>query len=172
MTDFTFVERDLKLEVKNVVDAMKFDDPSSHGLSNCMKAVDYIIERTDCFLFIELKDPQRPGIPSQDLHAFTQRFHSGKLAEDLKYKYRDSFLYEWSSGRANKPIDYLVLVALSNLTTAEMVNRTDDLKRKLPMQKSNSIPWIRPFVRSCVVFNIAEWNKTFSDLIVTRLSTI
>ncbi len=60
MTDFKFAEEDLEIEIWRVVDARKFDDPPSHGLSHCMKAVDFIVERPDSYLFIEFKDPQDP----------------------------------------------------------------------------------------------------------------
>ena len=42
------------------------------------------------------------------------------IDEDLKYKYRDSFLYEWAAGRVDKPVDYLILIALDSLTVTEL----------------------------------------------------
>ena len=170
MNDFVFQEGDLKIEFKSVFDARKFDD-AGHGLSHCMKAVDFIVERSDCYLFIEFKDLQDPGIPAQNKHKVIQGFLRGMIDEDLKYKYRDSFLYEWAAGRADKPVDYLVLVGLDSLTARELVARTDDLKRKLPLQKSRSNPWARPFVRSCTVFNLASWNSNLPNFPVSRLTT-
>jgi len=172
MKDFTFTEGDLRIEIKGVVDAWKFDEPTSHGLSHCMKAVDFIVERPDCYLFIEFKDPQAPGAKGKRQKTFVQRFQSGNIDEDFKYKYRDSFLYEWASGRAAKPIHFLVLVALNTLQAADLVRRTDALKKKLPLQRSKPSPWPRPFVQSCQVFNLATWNQFNSDLPVSRMSTI
>lgn len=169
MSKFTLNEEDLQIEVKDAINATKFDD-ASHGLSHCMKAVDFIVERPDCYLFIEFKDPQNPGSAAQRQGVFQQNFLRGKLDQDLQYKYRDSFLFEWAEGRADKPIDYLVLIALDSLTAAHLLTRTEDLKRKLPVQKSTSSPWKRPFVRSCAVFNLAAWNSKLPDLPVTRLS--
>lgn len=168
MNDFTFKEGDLKVEFRSVFDARKFDD-ASHGLSHCMKAVDFIVERSDCYLFIEFKDLQDPGIPAQNLQDIIQGFLRGAIDEDLKYKYRDSFLFEWASGRADKPVDYLVVVALDSLTARELVARTDDLNRKLPLQKSKSNPWTRPFVRSCTVFNLTSWNSNLPGFPISRL---
>jgi hypothetical protein len=169
MKDFTFMEEDLQMEIKGVVDARKFDD-SSHGLSHCMKAVDFIVEHPNRYLFIEFKDPQDPSIPAQNQSQFVQNFQRGKIDEDLKYKYRDSFLYEWAAGRVDKPVDYLILIALDSLTVTELGTRTVELQRKLPLQMPKSGSWIRPLVRSCTVFNIAAWNRKFSDLTITRLS--
>ena len=171
MSDFPFHEGDLKIEFRSVLDARKFDD-DGHGLSHCMKAVDFIVERSDCYLFVEFKDLQDPGIPAQNQQGVVQEFLRGKIDEDLKYKYRDSFLYEWAEGRADKPVDYLVLVGLDSLTESALVARTDDLKRKLPLQKSKSNPWPRPFVRSCAVFNLASWNSILPAFPVNRLSAV
>ena len=42
----TFTEGNLRITMNNVVDARKFDLPGSsgHGLTHCMKAVDFIVE--------------------------------------------------------------------------------------------------------------------------------
>ena len=173
MSDFTFIEGDLKIEIKGVVNAWKFDEPSGHGLNHCMKAVDFIVERPNCYQFIEFKDPQDPrAIGRIQQQSFVQNFQSGIIDEDLKYKYRDSFLYEWASGRAAKPVHFLVLVALNTLTPTELINRTDALKKKLPLRRSKPGPWLCPFVRSCNVFNLNTWNYYNTDLPVSRLSTI
>ena len=163
------MEEDLQMEIKGVVDARKFDD-SSHGLSHCMKAVDFIVEHPNRYLFIEFKDPQDPRIPAQKQGQFMHKFLRGMIDEDLKYKYRDSFLYEWAAGRVDKPVDYLILIALDSLPATELGTRTVELQRILPLQKPTSGSWIRPLVRSCTVFNIASWNRKFLDLTVTRLS--
>lgn len=41
-------------------DARRFDD-ASHGLSHCMKAVDFIAESKDHILLIEVKDFEAPN---------------------------------------------------------------------------------------------------------------
>jgi hypothetical protein len=172
MTELTLTEGDLLLTINGAIGARKFDD-ANHGLSHCMKAVDFIVERPNCYLFIEFKDPQNPNAKAKDQKKFVNRFKSGQLDEDLKLKFRDSFLYEWAEGRAdNKPIHYLVLVALNSLTKADLGKRTDALKQYLPLQRSKPGPWPRPFVSSCNVFNLTTWNQHNLDLPVSRLSTI
>ena len=141
----SFIEDDLQITFNNVREARKFDD-ASHGLNNCMKAVDFIVELDDRYLFIEFKDPQNPRARKKDQQKFIQQFQTGQIDEDLKYKYRDSFLYEWAAGRVNKPIYYFVLVALDSLDTAYLSRRTDELRGKLPMVVPNLVPWTRPIV--------------------------
>ena len=45
-------EGNLELYLPDDVRAKKFDD-STHGLSHCMKAVDFIVETSDKIIFIE-----------------------------------------------------------------------------------------------------------------------
>ena len=87
-----FIEGDLQMTIdgSEVVSIRKFDD-ASHGLSHCMKGVDLILELNDRYLFIEFKDPQSPGAPSQSAEEYLKRFKSGELDEELKYKYRAHF---------------------------------------------------------------------------------
>ena len=166
----SFVEHDLQITFKNVRSARKFDG-SNHGLSHCMKAVDFIIELPDRYLYIEFKDPQHPESTDDRRQEFVEKFLSGKLDRNLKYKYRDSFLYEWASGRADKPIRYFVLVALDSLDSAALLRRTDALKRQMPLRGPNSSSWIRPIVEDCEVFNIDKWNSYFADYPIARLSS-
>ncbi len=157
------------LQVSFDVPAWKFDG-STHGLSHCMKAVDFIVELPDRYLFIEFKDPDNPGAKAKDRSEFISRFEGGQIDEDLKCKYRDSFLYEWAAGRAEKPIHYLVLVAIEGLREPELMARANALGRKLPLLGPQSGSWTRSIVSTCHVFNIASWNRMFPNYPVTRVT--
>ncbi len=163
-------EGDLSLTIDGELRAWKFDDNASHGLSHCMKAVDFIVEFPSRYLFLEFKDPQHPNAPRQNRESFVREFLAGNLDEDLKYKYRDSFLYEWASGRADKPIHYLVLIADDALAAPELIARTDALERALPVKGPESGSWTRKIVENCVVFNIGTWNRAMPQYPVNRLS--
>ena len=155
----TFTEGNLRITFPKGTRARKFDDPESHGLSHCMKAVDFIVEEDDGVSFIELKDPEHPTAKEEDKEEFIRRFRSGELDEDLKYKYRDTFLYQWASGDVNKPISYWIVVAIETLTAAELSERSNDLKRKLPLNGPPSEAWRQPIAANCMVFNIETWNR-------------
>ena len=173
MTAFT--EGNLRIAFPRGARVRKFDDPESHGLS-CMKAVDYIVEEDDRVSFIELKDPEHPRAKEGNREEFIRRFQAGKLDEDLKYKYRDTFLYEWASGGLDKPIFYCkpifywIVVAIETLSSADLSIRTDNLKRKLPLNGSPSGKWKRQIVTDCEVFNIETWNKHQPRFPLTRIS--
>ena len=147
----------------------KFDS-TSHGLSHCMKAVDLIVEESRRILYIEIKDPDHPKAKQQDRVEFIESFQKGKLSEQLKYKYRDSFLYEWASKRHSKPIHYFVLIALESIGSAELLVLKDGLSRSLPVGVNSSTPWKRPIANECIIFNLNSWNRHLSNYPVKRLS--
>ena len=167
-----FVEGAIHFLFANAVSQRKFDAEGSagHGLSRCMKAVDRIVEFEDRYLFIEVKDPQGDRLHTKEENEeFVDRFKSGKLDDEFKYKYRDSFLYEWASNRAEKPIYYYVLFADETLESALLSARNHALESQLPARGPGGAKWPRPFVHGCAVFNIASWNERFPDCPVTRL---
>ena len=164
-------EGDLQVSFPDASNGRKFDAPGrEHGLSHCMKAVDFIVEFDNKYLFIEFKDPQQPGATEERRKKFIETFKRGNLDNDLKYKCRDSFLYEWASGRANKPIYYFVLIALDSLQSRDLAARTDAMQRELPINGPGGTPWNRPFVSQCIVFNIESWNRRFPSYQIKRLS--
>lgn len=161
-------EGDLQIVIDDALNAWRFDG-ESHGLSHCMKAVDFIVELPEMYLFMEFKDPEHPGTRPENRREFLREFESGEMDEELKYKYRDSFLYEWAAGRADKPVRFYVLVALEALTTFNLQARTQGLRSKLPVSGTSS--WIRPIAEDCAVFNLSSWNERFPDFQVSRLSS-
>ena len=161
-------EGDLQVSFDDASSGRKFDD--EFGLSHCMKAVDFIVEFSDRYLFIEFKDPQHPDATEERRNEFVEDFKIGSLDNDLKYKCRDSFLYEWAYGRADKPIYYFVLIALDSLQSKDLTVRTEALQRQLPLSGPSSNPWPHPFVSQCIVFNIESWNRRFPRYPIKRLS--
>lgn len=166
----TLVEADLEITLPAGAHGRKLDDPATHGLSHCMKAVDFVVELADKFYFVELKDPDHPGATAARRAAFLQKLTSGTLDTDLKQKFRDSFLYEWASNRANKPIVYVVLLGMASLSPTDLLMRTESLKKHLPFNGPAGKSWPRPLVASCAVMNIAAWNKHLASMPVRRLS--
>jgi hypothetical protein len=162
-------EDDLQITLPAGVMGRKFDDEVSHGLSHCMKAVDFIVELDDRTYFVEFKDPENPNATPKDSAAFLKKFMSGAIDSDLKTKYRDSWLYEYAEGRAKKPIYYLVLIGASTLSDAELITRTDALKRQIPMNGPADRLWKKPFIAGCAVMNLAAWNRTLTHIPASRV---
>jgi len=165
------IEGDIQLTPKRGARMRKFDD-ASHGLTHCMKAVDFVLEMRERVLFIEIKDPDLAQAKPADRDKFIGQFASGTLDMGLVCKCRDSFLYEWARGGVQKPVHYLVLIAIDNLTGAELLTRTDALKRKLPLLEQTGGRWKRAPIAGCAVFNITTWNAHMTDCPVRRISTL
>lgn len=97
-----------------------------------------------------------------------QSFLAGELTPNLVTKFRDSFLYEWACDRIDKPINFYVIVASEALDVAQLVTRTDDLKRRLPV--GSPAGWTRTMAQDCCVFNVAKWNEVFPQYPLSRVS--
>ena len=98
----TVLEEDgLQITVAGAVNARRFDG-AGHGLSHCMKAVDFVVELADRYSIHRAQGSTESEVQVGDRQRFIQGFHSGQLDEDLKYKYRDSFLYEWGIGKSEQ----------------------------------------------------------------------
>lgn len=132
-------EGELEFDFKNALKGRKFDDPKTYRLSHCMKSVDFIVEFPDKYLFVEVKDPQQSGVTEDRRQKWCKKLTSGKLDQDLKYKYRDSFLYEWGLERGDdKPILYAVLIGLDTLDDALLLRRQEALCKALPIHGPGS----------------------------------
>lgn len=164
-----FFEGDLRLSAPKHLRVHKFDDPSTHMLSSFMKAVDFIIETDSHTLFVEFKDPENPNAKSKDASEWVGNFKAGKIDGELRYKYRDTWIYQWASGRIKKPIKYLVLIACEALSPPELSSRTSQLKRCIPASGPAGVDW-NQIVQDCIVLNISTWNRTFPELRIDRVS--
>lgn len=156
-------EKNIAIDFDDSLRVKKFDD-RSHGLSHCMKAVDFIVEDDKKVFFIEFKDPDHPGAKEEDREKFLEKFKSAKIDEELKYKYRDSFLYEYAAGNlSEKPIIYLIMINAKALSPAALLAKNDTLKKTLPVGKPID-SWIKPIVHSCLVISFQTWNRQFANM--------
>ena len=136
---------------------VKFDGPD-HGLSHCMKAVDFVVDFSSFYLFVEVKDPDNPAADPEERSSFGSQLKAPSFLRALAQKYRDSFLYRWAEGKLDKPARYAVLLEFSKLGPADYLSLTDGLKRELPAANIPSA-WKRHIVEECVVLNMATWNS-------------
>lgn len=164
------IEGDLEISFPGAKNARNFDG-QQHGLSHCMKAVDFVVEFPDRYLFVELKDPETPVALPDRSAKWIEDFRSGELDDDLVRKFRDSFIYEWAAGRADKPVFYYVLVAVSDQHSGLLGPKTADLRRRLPASLPPSRVWKKPIAHDCQVFNLQTWNMNLSNYPVRRLSS-
>ena len=160
------IEGDLRMTLPLGIMGRKFDD-AGHGLSHCMKAVDWILDLPEEIWFVELKDPDAArAVVHGHSKQFISEFLAGNRTPHFVNKFRDSFLYEWACNRVDKPIRYYVIVALSTLDAAQLLARTEDLRRRLPT--GPQAMWRRAIAGDCLVFNMDKWNEKFPDFPLAR----
>ena len=158
-------EGSLQFNFTGALHAFKFDEPNSsleatfHGLSHCMKAVDFVVEYEAYYLFVEIKDPPHSG-------RYDTSETKRELIRNLVQKFRDTFLYRWAEKKLDKPIRYQCLVEVDNALTSYLI---DQLKKQLPTG-IGSRRWQQPLATSCVVVNREKWNQSFPEMQVTRIS--
>ena len=124
-----------------------------------MKAVDIIVELTDYYLFIEVKD-------FHNSEQYNETDHFNFLIKSLKYKCRDTWLYRWGENKIDKPIKYLCLLKLDTPLLSRM---NQELRRQIPVFPTG-IRWNQEICNSYSVLNFEMWNQRFTSWPVTRLS--
>ena len=163
-------EADLQFDFTSAVSARKFDD-ETHGLSHCMKAVDFVVELPDRILFIEVKDPNHPCAQQKNVKNFIESLKSDALInESLVPKCRDSYLYELSMGNINKPVYYYVLIAWDKLTDG-LTDLTNTLTKQIPVEGPRENNWPNRFIEKCAIMNIETWNLFLTDFPVSRTNS-
>ncbi len=158
------VENDLEFDFSSAMEAIIFDDDDLHNPST-MKRVDFIAEYADTFIFLEIKDPDTPDAANPE--AFEKKLKTGNLIPDLAAKYRDSYWFRSHSGKATKPIYYVVLIAMASLEPALLLAKQDELKKSLPIIHKD---WSASCAAGCVILNLEQYKKRFAADSVRRLS--
>jgi hypothetical protein len=134
----------------------RFDGPA-HGLSHCMKAVDFVVEFSSFHLFVEVKDPDNTKATAACRAKFAQELLTPVFPRVVTRKYRDSFLYRWAEQQAAKPVQYVVVLELSTLQSAEYLAISHALQQELPITNTPS-SWGRQLAAGAAVLNVAQWN--------------
>lgn len=157
-------EDDLEFDFSSSIEAICFDDNALHKHST-MKRVDFIVEFDDHFVFLEIKDPDKPEAANPG--ALKQKLLSGNLIPDLAGKYRDSLWFRTLSGKTAKPTRYIVLLSMASLEPALLLAKQDELQRSLPI---NHTDWSAPCAQACIILNLDQYKKQFGADSVRRLS--
>lgn len=186
MNTVTLTEGDIRIEFPQfpgVRKPAKFDD-GAHGMSHCLKAVDFLRELPDAFWLVEVKDPEDSHIPAHLKPGRVADFkatvssppskcpHCHQVIEDyfkatLAQKLKDTIFYLHLDERLpDKPVKYLVLAGLSSLDAAMLLNALDRLKKACGDPKQG-IAWQRGY--GVAFLNLEAWNKRFPDCPAKRM---
>lgn len=157
-------ENDLEFDFSTARSAINFDDDALHNPST-LKRVDFISEYDDRIVFLEVKDPDIPGAAKPE--AFKTKLLSGNLIPELAGKFRDTQWFRTLSGKATKPTQYIVLIAMSSLDPALLLAKQDELRRSLPLTHRE---WPEQCASACVIVNLEQYRNLFGADSVRRLS--
>ncbi len=166
-------EGELEFDFTAALKATHFDD-ENHEMSHCMKAVDFLVEWPHEFWFVEVKDPSASSIPMKyrrrRLTDFIDKMRNETLfSRELAPKLKDSFLYLHLSGELpEKPLKYVVLLAMDNLEQALLANSMDHLKRYSCILGPDNSAWCNSYIEGVAIFNEQTWNRNLTRCPVIR----
>lgn len=174
-TNNDWKEGNLYFDFSGAISVISFDNHGlGHGMSGVMKAVDFVVEWSDQFWLVEVKDPENSNIPldhrdKQRIDFFEKIKSKSLIYAELFPKFIDSLIYlGLNCGIPAKPMRYLTLIGLSSLTPEVLTVLSDTLERHYDgCLKGPDGGWSKGF--STKIFNLALWNREFPDCPVTRI---
>lgn len=153
----------------DALNAFTFDDDNKvsqnfHGLP--MKRVDILVEYPDKYLFIEVKE-LNPSRYSAATGGGSNRKHTNytELVCELKYKYRDSFLFRYAEQLVSKEIHYICLTRFDEALNNSLAM---DLQSQIPVGKPSQ-RWQIPLVKSCMAISFNTWASQFPKWTITKI---
>ena len=166
-------EGELEFDFTSAFNAEYFDD-DRHGMSHCMKAVDFLVEWEAEFWFIEVKDPAYSRIPIKYKTAqraeFIAKIKSGYLfSNELGPKIKDSFLYLYlGKNLPAKTLKYYVLLSLETLDPRMLHTSITELSKASCLLGPAQSTWKNQYIDAVAVFNQETWNKKLPQCPVKR----
>ncbi len=153
-------EGELLVTISTAAHARKFDG-RDHGLSRCMKAVDFVIEEDDRLILLEIKDFDHGRAPSRSSPGT-----GGKHERDVRAwigKFRDSLLYPWAERRLGSYRECCVVLECRSLDPALRLALQDLFERLLPAASRSPAAvekrWKDAPVHRRAVLDLAGWNR-------------
>lgn len=165
----TIRERELEFDLPRGAIPLRFDG-ANHGLSHCMKAVDFIVEFPTYYLFVEVKDPDCSKASPERHKLYKSELAMPAFCQALARKYRDSFIYRWAEKKTDKPIHYVVLLQLTGLGAPQYLTLQRSLQRELPTAKEPA-NWSRSIVSGLAVLDMQSWNQLGQYGTVKRMTS-
>ena len=140
-----------------------------------MKFVDFVIERDQDILLVEIKDPSHSKSQDKDRNAYLKRLSDNSvLTQELTPKARDSYLYLHLMERDNKPFKYVVLLGLDAFDPDRQKALMFGFKDRLltDIREESFEAWKRKHIADCVVLSVESWNQQFPEWQVRREATV
>lgn len=165
----TLTEEKFEFDFPNAKALYKFDEadalsPTFHGAP--MQAVDVMAEFPNFQLWIEIKEFQPSDIEAMKKEGDQQKkanpiHNKTHLTQNLKNKFRDTFLYRFCENKLDTKIVY---VCLTNFDDALNVFYKKELRTQLPTGQASK-RWTKQLLdKSCLmVVNIESWQRKLKE---------
>ena len=156
-----FREGELEFDFSEAVEARRLDEqgvPTPEGMS----FVDFIIDVGKEVLLIEVKDPSHSTTPEQEREKFYHQLKGNELInKHLVPKCRDSYTFLHLMEKDTKVLLFIVIIAIDRRSFDEAL--LEPVKEKLlkRIRKEAKEPWVRQYVRDCLVLDLDGWNSKF-----------
>lgn len=166
----TLCEGELEFTFPSDWSAEAFDDGQRQlqGFS----PVDFVVERDDDILLIEVKDPSQTSVPASERDAFVRSMRTKELThQQLVPKARSSWWYLHLMARTTKPLRYVVVIGAEALSLQPLLltQLRDRLRSRLDHEGPE--PWVRQYIADCVVLASTEVERHISGVRVERVAT-
>ena len=166
----TLKEEKFEFDFPNAKALYKFDEKDSlspifHGVP--MKAVDVMAEFPDFQLWIEVKEFQPSDIEAMKKEGDQQKrgcnvHNKAHLTENLKYKFRDTFLFRYCENKLDRKVIY---VCLTNFDDALNGVYRRELQKQIPTGKASK-RWSKQLLKTDSLFVVNEnsWHRNLEDI--------
>lgn len=124
-----FEESGLRFDFSNSITSYKADELSYNGLS----AVDFIVETSDEYLFIEVKNPDNKKARLKNRTQFLEEMKQKEFSLKMAMKFKDSLLKELAmSNTFNKPIIYILIIEYNGFDMRQRSRLYESINGRIP----------------------------------------
>ena len=134
--------------------------PLPHG----MALVDFVVEEGRRTLLIEIKDPEGTPAPyrAEALREFVKKMEGdGLIHQEIVPKARDSYTFLHLMARDRPGLILVCVLGVGTPDPALLGSFKNRLLRRL--SKETAVPWVRQYVKDCVVLTPDMWASVFPD---------
>ena len=168
----TFVEGEIQFAFTDDWHAEQFD---REGFSwpKGVSPVDFVAERQNATVLMEVKDPSASTVPAANADRFVKKMQTKELTHnELVPKARSSYGFLHLMKRDSKPMRYVVVVGTENLSIqpALLLNLTDRLRQRL--LRETDVPWERKYMSNCIVVPVEDVGKAVPGCTAQRIQTL
>jgi hypothetical protein len=148
-------EGGFEFDFSKAYNAIKFDKDRKPAMTDCLKAVDFLIEWEDEIWLVEVKEPDEIN---------------DKIYNKILYQGKDGFLHLYLNDKLDdRSLKYFVFIESKKFTSNDRSKWIGRLKIDLCLHRKKLFK-IKYF-DSVIVYNEISWNRKFPDRCpVTRIA--